>query len=84
MSDYVDALNAFRGDTKHAAVVAVPRKITTKQTRKNTMKRKATPAQLRALKKGRAALKKKRAQWQGKRVACILTGGNASLPNRKT
>ncbi len=26
-----------------------------------------------------AALKKHREQWQGKRVACILTGGNASM-----
>jgi threonine dehydratase len=26
-----------------------------------------------------AALKKTRTQWQGKRVACLLTGGNASL-----
>jgi threonine dehydratase len=26
-----------------------------------------------------AALKKRRAQWQGKRVACVLTGGNASM-----
>jgi threonine dehydratase len=26
-----------------------------------------------------AALKKQREQWQGKRVACVLTGGNASL-----
>ena len=26
-----------------------------------------------------AALKKQRDQWQGKRVACVLTGGNASI-----
>jgi threonine dehydratase len=26
-----------------------------------------------------AALKKQRDQWQGKRVACVLTGGNASM-----
>ncbi|MDI1311486.1 MAG: threonine dehydratase [Prosthecobacter sp.] len=26
-----------------------------------------------------AALKKQREQWQGKRVACVLTGGNASM-----
>jgi threonine dehydratase len=26
-----------------------------------------------------AALKKQRAAWQGKRVACVLTGGNASM-----
>lgn len=26
-----------------------------------------------------AALKKERGQWQGKRVACVLTGGNASM-----
>lgn len=26
-----------------------------------------------------AALKKRREQWQGKRVACVLTGGNASM-----
>jgi threonine dehydratase len=26
-----------------------------------------------------AALKKHRDQWQGKRVACVLTGGNASM-----
>jgi threonine dehydratase len=26
-----------------------------------------------------AALKKHRAQWQNQRVACILTGGNASM-----
>lgn len=26
-----------------------------------------------------AALKKHRAEWQGKRVACVLTGGNASM-----
>ena len=26
-----------------------------------------------------AALKKQRSQWQGKRVACVLTGGNASM-----
>ncbi len=26
-----------------------------------------------------AALKKRRDQWQGKRVACVLTGGNASM-----
>lgn len=26
-----------------------------------------------------AALKKHRVQWQGKRVACVLTGGNASM-----
>lgn len=26
-----------------------------------------------------AALKKQRGQWQGKRVACVLTGGNASM-----
>ena len=26
-----------------------------------------------------AALKKHREQWQGKRVACVLTGGNASM-----
>jgi threonine dehydratase len=26
-----------------------------------------------------AALKKHREQWQGKRIACVLTGGNASM-----
>ena len=26
-----------------------------------------------------AALKKQQAAWQGKRVACVLTGGNASM-----
>ena len=26
-----------------------------------------------------AALKKQRDAWQGKRVACVLTGGNASM-----
>ena len=26
-----------------------------------------------------SALKKHRDQWQGKRVACVLTGGNASM-----
>ena len=26
-----------------------------------------------------AALKKQRETWQGKRVACVLTGGNASM-----
>jgi threonine dehydratase len=26
-----------------------------------------------------AALKKHRASWQGQKVACVLTGGNASL-----